>query len=47
MTERVYLVAYACEPEQGGEHEVGYRIANELADKCTLTVSKKIKSPPD
>lgn len=46
MTERVYLVAYACEPEQGGEHEVGWRIANELADKCTLTVITRKSNRP-
>lgn len=34
----IYLVVYACEPNQGGEHEVGWKIANELADKCNLTV---------
>jgi len=34
----IYLVAYGCEPNQGGEHEVGWKIANELQDKCNLTV---------
>jgi len=36
--DKVYLVVYACEPNQGGEHEVGWRIANELADRCDLSV---------
>ncbi len=35
---RVYLVAYACEPNQGGEHEVGWQTANYLVDKCDLVV---------
>ncbi len=35
---KVYLVVYSCEPNQGGEHEVGWRIANELVDKCDLVV---------
>lgn len=34
----VYLVVYACEPNQGGEHEVGWRIANELSESCNLVV---------
>ena len=35
---KVYLVVYACEPAQGGEHEVGWKMANELTDKCDLVV---------
>lgn len=35
---KVYLIVYACEPNQGGEHQVGWKVANELADKCDLTV---------
>jgi glycosyltransferase involved in cell wall biosynthesis len=34
----LYLIVYACEPNQGGEHEVGWKIANELNKKCNLTV---------
>lgn len=35
---KVYLVAYGCEPNQGGEHEVGWKIAKNLKSKCDLTV---------
>lgn len=35
---KVFLVAYGCEPNQGGEHEVGWKIATELAKKIDLTV---------
>ncbi|MBU3938885.1 glycosyltransferase [bacterium] len=35
---RVYLIVYACEPNQGGEHQVGWKVANELVKKCTLKV---------
>ena len=34
----VYLVSYGCEPNQGGEHEVGWKVANELVKDCKLTV---------
>lgn len=34
----IYLVSYACEPNQGGEHEVGWRVANNLAGRCLLKV---------
>ena len=34
----IYLVVYGCEPDQGGEHEVGWKMANELTDKCNLVV---------
>ena len=35
---KLYLVVYSCEPNQGGEHEVGWKVANELANVCDLTV---------
>jgi len=35
---KLYLVVYSCEPNQGGEHEVGWKVANELANECNLTV---------
>lgn len=35
---KIYLVSYGCEPNQGGEHEVGWKIANELERECDLTV---------
>jgi glycosyltransferase involved in cell wall biosynthesis len=35
---KVFLVVYGCEPNQGGEHEVGWRIASELAKEVDLTV---------
>jgi glycosyltransferase involved in cell wall biosynthesis len=35
---KLYLVVYACEPHQGGEHEVGWKIANEMVNNCDLTV---------
>lgn len=35
---KTYLVVYGCEPNQGGEHEVGWKIANELVDRYNLTV---------
>ena len=35
---KLYLIVYACEPNQGGEHQVGWKIANELVNKCNLTV---------
>jgi len=34
----LFLVVYACEPHQGGEHEVGWRVANELAGNFNLIV---------
>jgi len=42
---KVYLVAYACAPNQGGEHEVGWRIADELKGKCDLEVVTRISYP--
>lgn len=33
-----YLVAYACEPNQGGEHAVGWKVATTLADSQKITV---------
>jgi len=38
MKSRLFLLAYACEPNQGGEHAVGWEIANQLVDKCNLVV---------
>ena len=35
---KIYLVVYGCEPNQGGEQEVGWKVANELASHCNLTV---------
>lgn len=35
---KIYLVVYGCEPNQGGEHEVGWKVANELVGHCDLTV---------
>lgn len=35
---KIYLVAYACEPGQGSEHEIGWRTAVSLSDKSPLTV---------
>lgn len=35
---KTFLVVYGCEPNQGGEHEVGWKIANELVNHCDLTV---------
>ena len=35
---KIFLVAYGCEPNQGGEHEVGWKVANGLSGKCRLTV---------
>lgn len=35
---KLYLVAYSCEPNQGGEHEVGWKVANELASERNLLV---------
>lgn len=31
-------MAYSCEPNVGGEHEVGWKVANSLNDMCNLTV---------
>ena len=33
MRNQIYLVVYACEPNQGGEHEVGWQIAKHLNKK--------------
>ena len=33
-----YLIAYGCEPDQGGEHQVGWKLANTLYDKCNLMI---------
>lgn len=35
---KTYLIVYGCEPGQGGEHEVGWQIANKLVKQCNLTV---------
>lgn len=35
---KVYLIVYGCEPHQGGEHEVGWKVANELVNECDLKV---------
>lgn len=39
-----YLVAYGCEPDQGGEHQVGWKLANTLYDKCNLEVITRISN---
>lgn len=41
---KIYLVAYGCEPDQGGEHEVGWKIANTLNSKCNLTVITRVSN---
>ena len=41
---KVYLVAYGCEPNQGGEHQVGWKLANSLNDKCSLEVITRISN---
>lgn len=41
---KIYLVAYGCEPDQGGEHQVGWKLANTLHDKCNLEVITRISN---
>ncbi len=47
--EKVYLIVYSCEPNQGGEHEVGWKVASSLQHSIgnqltvvTRTSNKKI-----
>lgn len=41
---KTYLVAYGCEPNQGGEHQVGWQLANYLNNECTLEVITRISN---
>ena len=35
---KIYLVSYGCEPNQGGEHEAGWKVANSLKKYYDITV---------
>ncbi len=39
-----YIVAYACEPNQGGEHAVGWKFANEMANNCKVDVITRVSN---
>jgi hypothetical protein len=41
---KIYLIAYGCEPHQGGEHQVGWKLANYLNDSCELEVVTRISN---